>query len=213
MSGKLTAIAGCCLTFAYLLQAQVPPIYLPPGIQQERPIHNVRPVYPELAKQAHIQGTVRLAALIDENGIVERLRLISGHPFLVKATFDAVKQWQYRPATYHGEPVAVFTIIDVNFSLGIGEPPPSDRPDAVRILVVRMKGLEPSHPCGYMDLNHARLPIPPHPHKPGATPFFQTAKLESNCGKTTLRPRPCCARCRPPNAWPLPDRNSSDPAS
>jgi TonB family protein len=127
MSGKLAAIAGCCLTFPYLLQAQVPPIYVPPGVQQERLIHNVRPVYPELAKQAHIQGTVRLAALIDENGIVERLRLISGHPFLVKATFDAVKQWQYRPATYHGVPVAIVSIVDVSFSLGIGEPPLSGK--------------------------------------------------------------------------------------
>jgi hypothetical protein len=68
-----------------------------------------------------------LAALIDENGIVERLRLISGHPFLVKATFDAVKQWQYRPATYHGVPVAVVTIIEVSFSSGIGEPPLSGK--------------------------------------------------------------------------------------
>jgi protein TonB len=125
MSGKSTAIAACCLTFPYLVQAQVQPIYVPPSVQQERLIHNVRPVYPELAKQAHIQGTVRLAALIDENGIVGRLRLLSGHPFLVKATFDAVKRWQYRPATYHGVPVAVVTIIDVNFSLGNGEPPPS----------------------------------------------------------------------------------------
>ena len=133
MSGKLAAIAGCCLTLPYLLHAQVPPIYVPPGIQQERLIHNVRPAYPELAKQAHIQGTVRLAALIDEDGMIDRLRLISGHPFLVKAAFDAVKQWRYRPATYDGVPVAVFTIIDVNFSLGIGEPPPSHRPDAVRI--------------------------------------------------------------------------------
>ena len=97
MSGKLAAIAGCCLTLAYVLQAQVPPIYVPPGIQQQRLIYNVRPVYPELAKQAHIQGTVRLAALIGEDGTVEQLRLISGHPFLVKAAFDAVKQWRYRP--------------------------------------------------------------------------------------------------------------------
>jgi protein TonB len=124
MSSKLTAIAGCCLTFTYLLQAQVSPIHVPPGIQQQRLIHNVRPVYPTLAKQAHIQGTVRLAALIDEDGVVERLRLISGHPFLVKATFDAVKQWRYRPATYHGVPVAVISTIDVTFSLGMGGPPP-----------------------------------------------------------------------------------------
>jgi protein TonB len=128
MTGKLTIIVGCCVALTCLLQAQAPPICVQPDIQQRRLIYNVRPIYPKLAKQAHIQGTVRLAALIDENGIVERLRLISGHPFLVKATFDAVKQWQYRPVTYDGVPVAVVTIIDVNFSLGNGEPPPSDLP-------------------------------------------------------------------------------------
>ena len=97
MSGKLTAIAGFCLTFTYLLQAQAPPTYVPPDIQQHRLTYNPRPVYPSLAKQAHIQGTVRLAVLIDETGTVDQLRLISGHPFLVKAAFDAVKQWRYRP--------------------------------------------------------------------------------------------------------------------
>ena len=132
MSGKLPAIAGCWLTFTYILQAQVPPIYVPPGIQQQRLIYNVRPVYPTLAKQAHIQGTVRLAALIDENGTVEQLRLISGHPFLGKAAFDAVKQWRYLPATHNGEPVAVVTFIDVSFSLGMGEPPGPSRPHPTR---------------------------------------------------------------------------------
>ncbi len=119
----------------FLLQAQAQSIYVPPGIQQERLIHDVRPVYPELSKQAHIQGTVRLAALIDEDGVVDRLRLIRGHPFLVKAAFDAVKQWRYRPATYHGVPMAVVTMIDVSFSLGIGEPPPRDKPHAGRVRV------------------------------------------------------------------------------
>ena len=81
---------------------------------------------------------MRLAALIDDTGTVERLRLISGHPFLVKATFDAVKQWLYRPAMYNGVPVAVVTIIDVTFSMGIGEPLPPDRPDASRAWVVAL---------------------------------------------------------------------------
>jgi TonB family protein len=93
MTGKLTIIVGCCVALTCLLQAQAPPIYVPPSIQQHRLIYNVRPVYPKLAIQAHIQGTVRLAALIDDTGTVERLKLISGHPFLVKAAFDAVKQW------------------------------------------------------------------------------------------------------------------------
>jgi protein TonB len=73
---------------------------------------SVRPVYPELAKEACIRGTVRLAALINLKGELEHLRLISGHPFLVKAAMDAVKQWRYRPI-----PVSLASKIDVPFSL------------------------------------------------------------------------------------------------
>ena len=130
MTGKLTTIVGCCVALTCLLQAQAPPICVPPGIQQKRLIYNVRPVYPKLAKHAHIQGTVRLGALIDHTGTVERLKLISGHPFLVKAVFDAVKQWLYQPAMYNGVPVAVVTTIDVSFYMGIGPPLPPDKPDA-----------------------------------------------------------------------------------
>ena len=95
-------------------------------------------MYPTLAKQAHIQGAVRLAALIDDTGTVERLKLISGHPFLVKATFDAVKQWLYLPAMYNGVPVAVVTIIDVTFRMGNGPPPPSGKPVASTALVAAL---------------------------------------------------------------------------
>ena len=130
MTGKLTTIVGCCVALTCLLQAQ--PICVPPGIQQGRLIYNVRPLYPKLAKQVHIQGTVKLAALIDDTGTVERLKLISGHPFLVKATFDAVKQWLYQPAMYNGVPVAVVTIIEVRFNMGIGQPLPPEKPDASR---------------------------------------------------------------------------------
>jgi protein TonB len=133
MTGKLTTIVGCCVTLTCLMQAQ--PICVPPGIQQERLIYNVRPVYPRLAIQAHIQGIVRLAALIDGTGTVERLKLISGHPFLVKAAFDAVKQWLYQPAMYNGVAVAVVTTIEVTFSMGIGEPLPPDKPDASGVWV------------------------------------------------------------------------------
>lgn len=138
MTGNLTTIVGCCVALTCLLQAQAPPMYVPPGIQQERLIYNVRPIYPKLAKQAHIQGTVRLAALIDDTGAVERLKLISGHPFLVKATFDAVKQWLYQPAMYNGVPVAVVTIIEVSFSMGIGQPLPPDTPHASRAWVAAL---------------------------------------------------------------------------
>ena len=120
MTGGLITIAGCCVALTGLLEAQAQPIYVPPEAQQERLIYHVRPVYPQLAKQAHIQGTVRLAALIGDTGTVEQLKLVSGHPFLVKAAFDAVKQWRYQPAMYNGAPVAVFTSIDVSFKMGAG---------------------------------------------------------------------------------------------
>src|ERR1035438_10440124 len=60
MVGKLTTLVGCWVALTCLLQAQAPPIYVPLSIQQHRLIYNVRPVYPKLAIQAHIQGTVKL---------------------------------------------------------------------------------------------------------------------------------------------------------
>jgi TonB family protein len=61
---------------------------------------------------------VKLAVLIDEDGRVERIRLISGHPLLIAAAFDAVKQWRYRPMRRDGVAVAVFTIVEIRFSFG-----------------------------------------------------------------------------------------------
>ena len=51
------------------------------------------------------------------SGTVQQLEVISGHPLLVQAALDAVKQWRYRPTTLNGEPVEVDTTIDVIFSL------------------------------------------------------------------------------------------------
>jgi protein TonB len=80
-------------------------------------INRVQPVYPPLARQTRISGTVRLHAIISKSGGVQQLEVISGHPLLVQAALDAVKQWRYRPTTLNGEPVEVDTTIDVIFSL------------------------------------------------------------------------------------------------
>jgi protein TonB len=77
-------------------------------------------VYPPLARQAHVQGTVVIDADISKDGIVEKLRTISGHPMLIPAAVDAVKQWRYKPYVLKGEPVAVNTRIIVNFTLSGG---------------------------------------------------------------------------------------------
>ena len=75
------------------------------------------PPYPPLAKQARISGTVRFTAIIGKDGTIQNLQLITGHPLLVQAATEAVKQWLYKPTLLNGEPVEVITQIDVNFTL------------------------------------------------------------------------------------------------
>jgi len=81
-------------------------------------IRRVQPIYPQLAKSARIQGPVVLFAVISRAGIIDNLRVMSGHPMLVPAAIDAVKQWQYRPYILNQEPIEVETQITVNFILG-----------------------------------------------------------------------------------------------
>ena len=80
-------------------------------------VFRVNPAYPPLAKAARIQGVVKLEGIIAKNGAVVQLKVISGHPLLVKASLDAVVQWRYTPTLLNGEPVDVIAPIDVNFIL------------------------------------------------------------------------------------------------
>jgi protein TonB len=80
-------------------------------------IHRVEPVYPALAKIAGIQGSVVIAAVIGKDGSVENLRVVNGHPLLVKSALDAVRQWRYQPYVLNGSPIEVDTQITVNFVL------------------------------------------------------------------------------------------------
>jgi protein TonB len=77
-----------------------------------------QPVYPPLARQARIQGNVVLHAIIDKDGRVGELQVISGHPLLVQSALEAVKNWRYQPTQLNGEPVEVDTTITVSFVLG-----------------------------------------------------------------------------------------------
>jgi protein TonB len=88
------------------------------NVQAAKLINRVTPNYPPLARQTRISGTVRLHAIIGKDGSVQSLTLESGHPLLVQAALDAVKQWRYQPTLLNGVPVEVDTTIDVIFSLG-----------------------------------------------------------------------------------------------
>ena len=87
-------------------------------VQAAKLLRQVKPVYPQLAKQARISGEVRLEAVISREGTVESLHVISGHPLLAPAALEAVRQWLYQPTFLDGDPVEVLTQIDVNFKLG-----------------------------------------------------------------------------------------------
>jgi protein TonB len=80
-------------------------------------IYRVQPVYPPLARQARIQGTVQVRAIISKLGTIENLQAISGHPMLVPSARNAVRQWRYRPYMLNGEAIEIETEITVNFVL------------------------------------------------------------------------------------------------
>jgi len=87
------------------------------NVQAALLVRGPKPIYPPLAKQARIQGTVRLNAIIGKDGTIQNLNAVSGHPLLVPSAMEAVKQWLYKPTLLNGEPVEVITVIDVNFTL------------------------------------------------------------------------------------------------
>jgi protein TonB len=75
-------------------------------------------VYPKLARQAHVWGTVVVNAVIDEHGNVVQARALSGHPLLIQAALNAVLEWKYEPTTLNGTAVAVEMEVTVHFNLG-----------------------------------------------------------------------------------------------
>ncbi|HUK24556.1 MAG TPA: TonB family protein [Terriglobales bacterium] len=87
------------------------------GVTQGLLIHKVEPQYPAIARQARIQGTVVLNAIISRQGQIQNLKVISGSPMLVPAAIQAVKQWRYKPYVLNGNPVEVETSVTVNFNL------------------------------------------------------------------------------------------------
>jgi len=78
----------------------------------------VPPVYPASAKQAHIQGTVKLDLTITQEGVPQDLRVVSSpSDDLSESALEAVQQWRYRPVLLNGQPVEIETIVVVNYTL------------------------------------------------------------------------------------------------
>jgi protein TonB len=97
--------------------APVQQIKVSSTIQAARLIHRIDPIYPPLARQMRISGTVELVGVISTDGTIRELRVFSGHPLLVQAALNAVRQWAYQPTLLGGHPVEVITTISVIFRL------------------------------------------------------------------------------------------------
>jgi len=95
----------------------VAPVRLTSTILSAQLIKKVVPLYPVLAVRTRVSGTVHLEGILAKDGTIRNLQVLSGHPLLVPAALDAVRQWVYRPTLLNGVPVEVIAPIDVVFTL------------------------------------------------------------------------------------------------
>jgi len=87
-------------------------------VQMASAINRVQPIYPQIARQTHTQGVVRLHTIIDKDGKVIEVTYLSGPAMLMQAAIDAVKQWRFRPTTLNNTPVQVECVFEINFNMG-----------------------------------------------------------------------------------------------
>ncbi|MFY9948808.1 MAG: energy transducer TonB, partial [Candidatus Sulfotelmatobacter sp.] len=120
LGGVIGGIVSATQNTAFLpkLQPVVPQrVRISQGVTTGLLIQKIEPTYPTIAKAARIQGNVVLRAIINKEGVIQDLQLVSGHPMLVPAAIEAVKHWRYRPYLLNGQPVEVETTVTVIFLL------------------------------------------------------------------------------------------------
>ena len=93
------------------------PFRLGGDIQQPRRLVYVPPVYPEIARQARVSGTVILEAVIDESGVVRDVKVLRSVELLDRAAVEAVRKWRYTPTRLNGVAVPIIMTVSVAFSL------------------------------------------------------------------------------------------------
>ncbi len=99
------------------VQSLVRRIMLGGQIEQAKLLEQSPLVYPRVAVLSHIEGMVVLHAIIDKDGNVSELQVVSGHPLLANSAMDAIRGWRYQATLLNGTPVEVDTTITVTFVL------------------------------------------------------------------------------------------------
>jgi periplasmic protein TonB len=93
------------------------PVRVGGQIKAPRKVRDTPPVYPEVAKQARVEGVVILEATISPEGRVDNVKVLRGSPLLNDAAVNAVKSWAYTPTLLNGVPVPVVMTVTVSFKL------------------------------------------------------------------------------------------------
>jgi protein TonB len=125
--------AGHAATNPALVPASLPPtttakspssdlLDVPEDFADDQVIHRVHPVYPKQARVRKLQGTVVLEAIVNKQGKVDSLQLVSGDPVLAAAAADAVKQWRYKPYMHNGDFTDFQTRVTVDFKIPVSNP-------------------------------------------------------------------------------------------
>lgn len=119
MGGVIGGVIGGMSTVQPLAPRQVPkaPVRVGGRVKEPRVIQRIDPVYPALAKQTHMQGSVIIDAVIDEHGYITEMKVVSGPPLLIQSALDAVRKWRYEPTYLNDEPVPVQLNVTVTFRL------------------------------------------------------------------------------------------------
>ena len=97
--------------------SSTPPVEIPAATANTYIVHRVEPEYPESALAQRVQGDVVLQAVVDDDGSVQQLRVVSGDSRLLTAAIDAVRRWEFRPYAPNGQATRFATRITVNFAL------------------------------------------------------------------------------------------------
>jgi TonB family protein len=109
-AGTLSALAKTSSSSAQpsmLTQSELQPVEV---------VRRVAPIFPTIARQRRLSGILVVDALVDKTGKVTTMQLISGPPIFKDAAFEAVKQWQFKPAKLNGQPIDQNTQIKLQFT-------------------------------------------------------------------------------------------------
>ena len=122
---SMAVAVGLVLGCAAQASAQMP-VRVGGDIKEPRRTKDVKPVYPQIAQQANVQGIVILEIIIGEDGKVREARVLRPVPLLDQAALDAVLQWEYTPTLLNGQPVPLVMTVTVSFTLGGGQTAPRE---------------------------------------------------------------------------------------